>query len=80
LSCHAKDLRWVPQVNVNFEEVPPGDGGIPGQGGGVDYQAYVSEVAKLGAPMMLEHFSTNEEFLRGAGYIRRVAAELGLSI
>jgi sugar phosphate isomerase/epimerase len=80
LSCHAKDLRWVPQVNVNFEEVPPGDGGIPGQGGGVDYRAYVGEVAKLGVPLMLEHFNTNEEFQRGALYIRKVAAELGVSI
>ncbi|MBV8847676.1 MAG: sugar phosphate isomerase/epimerase [Bryobacterales bacterium] len=80
LSCHAKDLRWVPQVNVNFEEVPPGDGGIPGQGGGVDYHAYLTEVAKLGVPLMLEHFNTNEEFLRGARYIRSVAGKLGLSI
>jgi hypothetical protein len=65
---------------VNFEEVPPGDGGIPGQGGGVDYRAYVGEVAKLGVPLMLEHFNTNEEFQRGALYIRKVAAELGVSI
>jgi len=80
LSCHAKDLRWVPQVNVNFEEVPPGEGGIPGQGGGVDYHAYIGEVAKAGVPLMLEHFNTNEEFQRGAQYIRRVASELGVSI
>jgi sugar phosphate isomerase/epimerase len=80
LSCHAKDLRWAPQVNVRFDEVPPGDGGIPGQGGGVDYRAYISEIAKLGVPLMLEHFNTNEEFLRGAQYVRRIAAELGVSI
>ena len=80
LSCHAKDLRWAPQVNVNFVEVPPGQGGIPGQGGGVDYRAYISEVAKAGVPLMMEHFNTNEEFQQGAQYIRKIAAELSISV
>ena len=80
LSCHAKDLKWVPQVNVNFQEVPPGQGGVPGQGGGVDYRAYITEVSKAGVPLMLEHFNTNEEFQQGAAYIRKVAAELGVPV
>ncbi len=80
LSCHAKDLRWVPQVNVSFAEVPPGQGGIPGQGGGVDYRAYISEVSKAGVPLMMEHFTTNEEFQQGAQYIRKIAAELGVTV
>jgi sugar phosphate isomerase/epimerase len=80
LSCHAKDLKWVPQVNVNFVEVPPGQGGIPGQGGGIDYHAYIAEVSKAGVPLMLEHFNTNEEFKQGAQYIRKVASELGVPI
>jgi sugar phosphate isomerase/epimerase len=80
LSCHAKDLRWAPQVNVNFVEVPPGQGGIPGQGGGVDYRAYISEVAKAGVPFLMEHFNTNEEFQQGARFIRKIAAELGVAV
>lgn len=81
LSCHAKDLKWAVQVNVNFVEVPPGQGGIPGQPGtGVDYRAYIAEVAKVGAPLMLEHFATNEEFQSGARYIRKIAAELGVEV
>jgi sugar phosphate isomerase/epimerase len=80
LSGHAKDLRWAPQVNVNFVEVPPGQGGIPGQGGGIDYRAYIAEINKAGVPLMLEHFNTNEEFQQGAQYIRKIAAELGVSI
>lgn len=80
LSCHAKDLKWVTQVNVNFAEVPPGQGGIPGQGPGVDYHAYISEVAKAGVPLMMEHFTTNEEFQQGARYIRKVAAELDVVV
>ena len=78
LSCHAKDLLWVPQVNINFKEVPPGQGGIPGVGPGIDYHAYIAEVSKTGATLMLEHFDTNEEFQQGATYIRKVASELGI--
>jgi sugar phosphate isomerase/epimerase len=81
LSCHAKDLKWAVQVNVNFAEVPPGQGGIPGQpNSGVDYRAYISEVNKAGVPLMMEHFTTNDEFQQGAQYIRKIAAELGVSV
>ena len=81
LSCHSKDLKWVVQVNINFTEVPPGQGGIPGQeNSGIDYHAYLSEIGKLGVPLMMEHFVTNEEFLSGARYIRKVAEELGIPI
>lgn len=80
LSCHAKDLKWVPQVNVNFQEVPAGQGGIPGVGPGVDYHAYITEVSKAGVPLMQEHWNTNEEFQQGDRYIRKVAAELGVPV
>jgi sugar phosphate isomerase/epimerase len=81
LSCHAKDLKWTPQVNVNFTEVPAGQGGIPGQPGtGIDYHAYIAEVSKAGVPLMQEHWNTNEEFQQGAQYIRKVAAELGVPV
>ncbi len=71
LSCHGKDLKWIPEQNVHFVEVPPGQGGI-------DYRAYIREIGKIGAPLMLEHFVTNEEFQQGAGYVRKIAAELGV--
>ena len=78
LSCHAKDLLWVPQVNVNFKEVPPGQGGIRGVRGGIDYHTYIAEVSRAGASLMLEHFDTNEEFQKGARYIRKIASQLGI--
>lgn len=81
LSCHAKDLKWTPQVNVNFTEVPAGQGGIPGQPGtGIDYRAYIAEVSKAGVPLMQEHWNTNEEFQSGAQYIRKIATELGVAV
>jgi len=80
-SCHAKDLIWVPQVNLNFQETFPGNGGIKtAKIPGVDYHAYVAEVVNVGAPLMLEHLSSADEYRQGADYIRKVAADLGLAV
>jgi sugar phosphate isomerase/epimerase len=80
-SCHAKDLLWVPQVNVNFQETVPGRGGIKtAQIPGVDYHTYVRHVVKVGAPLMLEHLTSAEEYREGADYIRKVAAEVGIEV
>jgi sugar phosphate isomerase/epimerase len=74
VSCHAKDLAWVPEYNVHFAEVVPGRGEI-------DYAAYLTELSKLAvdAPLMLEHLKTPEEYDEGRAYIRRVAAQAGVS-
>ncbi|WP_321476406.1 TIM barrel protein [uncultured Paludibaculum sp.] len=74
LSCHAKDLEWVKEMNLHFLEVVPGRGGI-------DYRAYLEAVAGLpqGAPLMLEHLKTAEEYAEGAAYIRKTGAAAGLS-
>ena len=80
-SCHAKDLLWVPQVNVNFEETVPGQGGIKtAHIPGVDYHAYVTEVVNVGAPLMLEHLTSAEQYRQGADYIRSVARDLHIAI
>jgi sugar phosphate isomerase/epimerase len=73
LSCHAKDLQWLPEMNLHFVEVIPGRGSI-------DYAAYLSELAKLPveAPLMLEHLRTAEEYDEGKRHILKVGAQLGL--
>jgi sugar phosphate isomerase/epimerase len=70
VSCHAKDLQWVPELNVHFLEVIPGRGQV-------DYRAYLTELSKLSAdaPLMLEHLKNAAEYEEGAAYIRKVAAE-----
>ncbi|HTP89139.1 MAG TPA: TIM barrel protein [Bryobacteraceae bacterium] len=75
ISCHAKDLRWIPEMNVHFEEVIPGRGQI-------DYARYLREAAALGrdTPLMLEHLEKPEEYDEGARYIRKVAGEAGVQI
>ena len=74
ISCHAKDLAWIVELNVHFQEVVPGRGQI-------DYARYLTELSKLpsGPPLMLEHLKTAEEYLEGANYIRRVGATAGVS-
>src|SRR6187401_2031734 len=64
VSCHAKDLKWIPEMNIHFQEVIPGRGQI-------DYATYLRELTKLDvdAPLMLEHLKTAEEYTEGREYI-----------
>lgn len=74
VSCHAKDLQWVVELNVHFLEVIPGRGQM-------DYKAYLRGVASLPwqPPLMLEHLKTAEEYEEGKRYIQRVGSEIGIS-
>jgi sugar phosphate isomerase/epimerase len=73
-SCHAKDLKWGPGVQVWIQEVVPGTGLV-------DYKTYLRELSQLGAdaPLMLEHLHGEEEYTKGRQYIQGVAGSLGLS-
>jgi sugar phosphate isomerase/epimerase len=75
VSCHAKDLAWIPEYNVHFAEVIPGRGEI-------DYTAYLRELSKLpvDAPLMLEHLKNADEYDEGRGYIQRIASQAGVSL
>jgi sugar phosphate isomerase/epimerase len=73
MSCHAKDLAWVTELNVHFLEVIPGRGEV-------DYRTYLKELAKLpqDAPLMMEHLKTAEEYDEAKRYIQRIASESGV--
>lgn len=75
VSCHAKDLAWVPEYNVHFAEVVPGRGEI-------DYGAYLRQLSRLSidAPLMLEHLKTPAEYDEARGYIQKVAARVGVAL
>jgi sugar phosphate isomerase/epimerase len=75
VSCHAKDLAWVPEYSVHFAEVVPGRGRI-------DYAAYLRQLSQLpaDAPLMLEHLGTAEQYEEGHAYIRRVASQEGIAL
>ena len=72
-SCHAKDLAFIPEMNVHFQEVIPGRGEL-------DYKSYLTELSRLpqDAPLMLEHLKGAVEYDEGRKYIQKVAAETGI--
>jgi len=75
LSCHAKDLAWVPDgYNVHFAEVIPGRGEM-------DYRAYLGELAKMPVetPLLLEHLKGAEQYEEGKRHILKVGGDLGLT-
>jgi sugar phosphate isomerase/epimerase len=74
LSCHAKDLEWVVELNVHFKEVIPGRGQI-------DYRAYLTCLAQcpVEAPLMLEHLSSAEQYEEAARYIRDTGKAAGVT-
>ena len=73
-SCHAKDLKWGPGVQVCIQETIPGSGMI-------DYRTYLQQLSQLAsdAPLMLEHLQSEEDYTKGRQYIQGVARSLGLS-
>ena len=73
-SCHAKDLKWGPGVQVCIQETIPGTGVI-------DYRTYLTDLSQFApdAPLMLEHLHNLEEYTQGREYIEGVAHSLGLT-
>jgi sugar phosphate isomerase/epimerase len=73
VSCHAKDLAWIPEYNVHFKEVVPGKGEI-------DYATYLRELSKLSvdAPLMLEHLQNADEYTEAREHIRAVGGRIGI--
>ena len=73
VSCHAKDLQWIPEPSLHFIEVVPGRGSI-------DYRTYLTELAGMPAetPLILEHLGTAVEYDEARAYIRRTGAEAGV--
>jgi sugar phosphate isomerase/epimerase len=75
LSCHAKDLAWVPDgYNLHLAEVIPGRGEV-------DYRAYLTELSKMPVetPLILEHLKGAEQYEEGKKHILKVGAELGFT-
>jgi sugar phosphate isomerase/epimerase len=74
VSCHAKDLAWIPEYNVHFAEVVPGRGEV-------DYAAYLTELSRLAAdaPLMLEHLAGPEEYDEARRYVRHAGERAGIT-
>jgi sugar phosphate isomerase/epimerase len=71
VSCHAKDLQWVIEMNVHFQEVVPGKGQL-------DYSTFLTRLAKLPQkpPLMLEHLSSPEQYNEAKNFIIDLCTKL----
>ena len=74
-SCHAKDICLRDKLTVHLDECIPGDGGL-------EYAVYLKELAKLDPdiPLLLEHLDKEEEYLKGAKFIRTAATAAGIDL
>lgn len=75
VSCHGKDLKWVVELNVHFQETVPGRGQL-------DYGVYLGEIARLNrdVPLMLEHLKSADEYQEAKTYIAQMGTRDGISI
>ncbi|MDR0328605.1 MAG: sugar phosphate isomerase/epimerase [Planctomycetaceae bacterium] len=73
VSAHAKDLKWVPEMNVHFVECVIGEGTI-------DFAAYLKRLASLPSdvPLMIEHMNGAEEYDRCKEHLFKVGADHGV--
>jgi sugar phosphate isomerase/epimerase len=73
-SIHAKDILIMPELTLHLEERRPGLGTL-------DYAVFLQEAGKLkDIPFMLEHLSTQEEYLLAANYVRETGKKAGIEI
>lgn len=74
-SCHAKDISLSGKLTVHLDEVILGTGAL-------DYMTLLGEMSKLhkDIPLMLEHLSSEEEYLQAATNLRKIASEYNIDI
>lgn len=74
-SCHAKDLRWITELSLRFQECPLGEGTI-------DYGTYLKRLARLpgDVPLMIEHMNGEAEYDRCKDYLFKVAGENNVAL
>jgi sugar phosphate isomerase/epimerase len=68
-SCHAKDLVWVNDGALHFEEAIPGRGGI-------DFRRYLQQVVAAGVPLIIEHLDGPIEYAEAWQFLTSLAGEL----
>jgi sugar phosphate isomerase/epimerase len=74
VSAHAKDLKWLVEMNVHFKEVIPGTGAL-------DYATFLKRHAALPGhvPMMIEHLANAAEYDQARGFIIETGKKGGIT-
>jgi sugar phosphate isomerase/epimerase len=73
VSAHAKDLKWLVEMNVHFKEVIPGTGAL-------DYPAWLKLHAALPGevPLMIEHLASAGEYDQAREFIFSTGKKAGI--
>lgn len=74
-SVHAKDLKWVTEMNIHFVECALGEGII-------DHRRVLARMATLpvDAPLMIEHMKDQQEYHKCRDYLFEVAPQAGVAL
>lgn len=74
VSAHAKDVAWLPEMQMHFIEVPIGKGTL-------DLRTYLRRLAALpnDVPLMIEHMQNEAEYTESREQLFAAGKELGLS-
>lgn len=74
-SVHIKDILLRPDLTTHLDEVRPGAGTL-------DYPALLKSLDALGLdlPLMLEHMTDSDDYLRAATFVRGTAERVGITM
>ena len=75
-SCHARDVVLTAgHLPLHLDECRPGEGYL-------NYRVFLQELQRVNPemPLMLEHFTLEEDYSMAADYIRKVALDLGVPL
>jgi sugar phosphate isomerase/epimerase len=74
VSVHAKDLKWIVEMNVHFKEVIPGTGSL-------NYPTFLKRHASLPGevPLMIEHLASAAEYDQAKGFIVAEGKKAGIT-
>ena len=67
VSCHLKDIRLKPEYTFQLEECACGDGTL-----NIELYARLASSEAPDMPMIIEHLSTDEEYVSSVKYVKTV--------
>lgn len=73
VGCHAKDLAWIVEMSIRFQEIPAGTGKI-------DWTTHLKRLARMNnpPPLMIEHCADEAEYTLARETLLRIGRKAGV--
>ena len=71
MSCHLKDIRLKPEYTFQLEECACGEGALD-----IELYARLATAESPHTPMIIEHLTTDEEYVSSVRYVKSVLTNL----